>query len=188
MGRHPRLDHFPDLRSELLRARGEGLTLDELTELARRWFEENVADGDPPSRSAVGRYMKGVDEAARRIRETRAAATELSKVVGDTGDSVFEAITQIVETRLFELLTQTGDGTLKLSGLTALATTLARMQTAREKSSGIELRRLRKEREEAAVAARAQAKAAGLSDTVADGIFKAVVGVGAASTETDSGE
>jgi len=186
MGRHSRLDDFPALRAELLKARGEGLTLDDLTALAERWFAEQGESGPPPSRSALGRYMKRVDESARMIRETNAAAIELSKVVGDSGDSVFEAMTQILQTRLFELLTATGDGSLTLTGLKDLAGTLARMQSAREKSSGIEIRRLRKEREDAAAAAHAQAKAAGLSDSVAEGIFNAVVGLGASPAEGET--
>lgn len=154
----------------------EGRTLDEIIEHLSRMGVEDV-----PSRSALGRYRISVEELAAESRQLRETARVVASEVGDQSATALERAN-------IELLHQS---LMKLRFSQDEFSTQEVMQMAKavhslSSASKINLERIKKEREEAVEAFKAEASekldqvkasAKGLDDDVIDRIRRDVLGV-----------
>ncbi len=104
MARKSSIDRLsPDVKAHIERRLAEGqMTLDELIgELRSRWPEQ-AAEGELPSRSAVGRYGQKLQQRLAAIKASTEAAKIIQANAGDDHDARSEAVIALVQTELFE--------------------------------------------------------------------------------------
>ncbi|GAB0119464.1 phage protein Gp27 family protein [Acidisoma sp. 7E03] len=83
MSRPSSIDQMPDeIRSEISRLRIQGVTIDRILEHLRALY------GRAPSRSALGRHIKGLDAMAEKARRSRDVASALVREMGDAPESM----------------------------------------------------------------------------------------------------
>lgn len=82
MSRPSSIDQLPEeIRVEIGRLRGLGWTIDQILEHLRGLLD------CAPSRSALGRHIKGMDAIAERMRKSRHVAEALVRELGDAPES-----------------------------------------------------------------------------------------------------
>jgi hypothetical protein len=82
MGRPSSVDKLPEeVRIEIGRLRGLGWTIDQILEHLRGLLDQ------APSRSALGRHIKGLDALGERMRRSRQVAEALVRELGDAPES-----------------------------------------------------------------------------------------------------
>ena len=104
MARKSSIDRLsPDVKAHIERRLAEGrMTLDELiAELRSRWPEQ-AAEGELPSRSAVGRYGQKLQQRLAAIKASTEAARMISEHAGDEKDTRSEAVLALIQTEMFD--------------------------------------------------------------------------------------
>lgn len=106
MGRKSSIDRLSDgVKNHIERRIAEGrMTLDELIAELRQNFPDEAADGELPSRSAVGRYGQKLERRLSAIRASTEAAKIIQAQAGDDKDARSEALTALIQTELFEAI------------------------------------------------------------------------------------
>lgn len=100
-----RLD--PEIRELINKLRlDHGWTIDEILQRLR-----DMGQTDVPSRSALGRHVRSLEEVAGQLRETQAYATALAREVGDADQSkMLDTNAQLLQANMFRLMLATGEG------------------------------------------------------------------------------
>ncbi|MBP2231784.1 DUF3486 family protein [Azospirillum agricola] len=171
------LDRLPkEIREELGRLREDGWTIDELLSKLQALRAEGRHDVDV-SRSAVGRYVQGMDKIGERLRQSRAMAEGLVRQLGDEPDTKVARLNiELGHALIMNLLTGAGeDGeeggpvTFDPEQVMFLTSSIQKLASARKTDAELILR-LQTEADKRAIAAmEATAKRKGLSaDTIAD--------------------
>lgn len=106
MGRKSSIDRLSaEVKTHIERRLAEGrMTLDELIDELRTTFPEEAAEGDLPSRSAVGRYGQKLSRRLAAIRASTEAAKIIQANAGDDKDARSGALTALIQTELFEAI------------------------------------------------------------------------------------
>ena len=104
MGRKSSISRLePDIKAYIEAKLSEDrLTLEELIADLRRQFPGAAAAGELPSRHAVGRYRKHLDERLAAIRASTEAAKIIRATVGDREDARSEALLAMIQSELFD--------------------------------------------------------------------------------------
>lgn len=183
------LDRLPkEIREELGRLREDGWTIDELLFKLQELRGAGRHDLDV-SRSAVGRYVQGIDKVGERLRQSRAMAEALVRQLGDEPDTKVARLNiELGHSMIMNLMTGVGpDGEgcqpvqLDPEQVMFLSSSIQKLASARKTDAELVLR-LQTEADKRAIAAmEATAKRKGLSaDTIAD-IKKDFLGIRKAS-------
>ena len=106
MGRKSSIDRLSmAVKAHIERRLAEGrMTLDELIAELRAEFPDEAADGELPSRSAVGRYGQKLERRLAAIRASTEAAKIIQAQAGDDKDARSEALTALIQTELFDAI------------------------------------------------------------------------------------
>lgn len=106
MARKSSIDRLsPQVKAHIERRLAEGrVTLDELIGELRDSFPDEAAEGELPSRSAVGRYGQKLERRLAAIRASTEAAKIIQAQAGDDKDARSEALTALIQTELFEAI------------------------------------------------------------------------------------
>ncbi|MBP2301296.1 DUF3486 family protein [Azospirillum picis] len=186
------LDRLPkEIREELGRLREDGWTIDELLHKLQELRAAGRHDLDV-SRSAVGRYVQGMDKVGEQLRQSRAMAEALVRQLGDEPDTKVARLNiELGHSLIMNLMTgMAGGGTegddgqpvqLDPEQVMFLTSSIQKLASARKTDAELILR-LQTEADKRAIAAmEATAKRKGLSaDTIAD-IKKDFLGIRKAS-------
>ena len=185
------LEKLPkEIREELGRLREDGWTIDELLSKLQELRAAGRHDLDV-SRSAVGRYVQGIDKVGEQLRQSRAMAEALVRQLGDEPDTKVARLNiELGHSLIMNLMTGMAGGTEGEDGQTVqldpeqvmfLTSSIQKLASARKTDAELILR-LQTEADKRAIAAmEATAKRKGLSaDTIAD-IKKDFLGIRKAS-------
>lgn len=173
----------PEIRELIGQLRiDKGYTIDEIRAAVVKLIGEERA----PSRSALGRHVRGLAEVSADLRETQAYAEALAREAGGkTGEQLLDMNTQLLQANMFKLMLAEHEGegivlsskeakefsealrNIALTRKTDLDTLEKREKRAAEKAT--------KEASEKAVSA---ARAKGLSKDTVEAIRHAVLGSG----------
>lgn len=106
MGRKSTISRLPsDVKSYIEGKLAEGrLTLDELIADVRGKFPAQAQAGDLPSRAALHRYGSKLERSLIAVKASTEAARMICASTDDTDDSRSEALTALVQTKLFEAI------------------------------------------------------------------------------------
>ena len=136
MGRHSSIELLPaGAKAELDRRLSEGkLTLDGL-------LAELEESGVTVSRSALGRYRKGFEETAAKLRESREVARAFAKELG-TGpeDEMGQMLIELVHTLAYRMMAGDQAEGFKSVDLMKLAITLKSLSSAKTESANTAMR------------------------------------------------
>lgn len=104
MARKSSIDRLSsEVKAHIERRLAEGrMTLDELIAELRSRFPEQAADGELPSRSAVGRYGQKLQQRLAAIKASTEAARMISEHAGDEKDTRSEAVLALIQTEMFD--------------------------------------------------------------------------------------
>lgn len=104
MARKSSIDRLStDVRAHIERRLAEGrMTLDELIAELRENFPDEAAEGELPSRSAVGRYGQKLQQRLAAIKASTEAARMISEHAGDEKDTRSEAVLALIQTEMFD--------------------------------------------------------------------------------------
>lgn len=135
----------------------------------------------PISRSALARHTKSLEEIGRDLRYTRETARALTEAVpaGEDG-KVAQLGIELLESSIIRLLTATEGGelvTLDPKEAMQLSITLKNVVASKGDLNKIRADAKAEQKKESAATAKTAAQAAGLSKTVVDQIYQAVLGV-----------
>jgi hypothetical protein len=191
MTRPSSIDQLPeDIRSTIGKLRQNGWTIDQIREHLVELYDR------APSRSALGRHIKGMDKIAERMRMSRMMAEQLGRTVGDAKVSeVAQMNVELLNGAILELFMSHADGDLEgidESGKAALAgnpkgieaIAKAMDHLARASKSNIEFVAAAEKRAEertktaAAAAVETVAKARGITGETLNAIKQSIFGVG----------
>ncbi|AWB06803.1 hypothetical protein A6A40_17265 (plasmid) [Azospirillum humicireducens] len=187
------LDKLPkEIREELGRLREDGWTIDELLSKLQELRAAGRHDLDV-SRSAVGRYVQGIDKVGEQLRQSRAMAEALVRQLGDEPDTKVARLNiELGHSLIMNLMTgmagggaegEDGQQSVQLDPeqVMFLTSSIQKLASARKTDAELILR-LQTEADKRAIAAmEATAKRKGLSaDTIAD-IKKDFLGIRKAS-------
>lgn len=173
-----RLD--PEIRDLIGKLRIDGgYTIDEiLVQLRKMLAEEHI-----PSRSALGRHVKSLEEIGAQLRHSREVANALVAQVGDAPeDRVADLNIELMHSVILRLVTATkddGDGgpvTFGAEDVMFLTRSLQALAGARKTNADMILKTREAAKKEAAGAAAGAAKAKGLGAETVEFIRKAVLG------------
>ena len=131
MGRHSSIELLPPgAKAELDRRLSEGkLTLDGL-------LAELEESGVTVSRSALGRYRKGFEETAAKLRESRDVASAFAKELGTVpNDEMGQLLIELVHTLSFRLLSSSRAESFKASDLMRMAMAIKSLSSAKSDSA-----------------------------------------------------
>jgi hypothetical protein len=108
MARPSTIDQLPEeIRSEIGRLRLQGCTIDQILAHLRTLHGDTSA----PSRSALGRHIKGLEVVAERVRRSRAVAEALVNQMGDAPESQAARVNiELMHTVVMDLFTNAADG------------------------------------------------------------------------------
>lgn len=194
MSRPSSIDQLPEqIRSEIGRLRTQGCTIDQILAHLRMLHGDTRA----PSRSALGRHIKGLEHVAERIRRSRAVAEALVHEMGDAPESQAARMNiELLHTVVMDLFTQAADGgDVDEGGKAALAgnpegvmmLSRALADLARASKTNIdfiaaaEKRAVEKAKREAAAAVDTVAREKGLGADTVKAIKEGIFGVRAAA-------
>lgn len=174
-----RLD--PEIRELIAQLRiDKGFTIDEIrAALVKVIGEERV-----PSRSALGRHVRGLAEVSADLRETQIYAEALAREAGSkTGNQLLDMNAQLLQANMFKLMLaeREGEGILlspkeAKEFSEALRNVALMRKTEQDVIAKAEQRAAEKERLASADKATSAARAKGLSKDTVDAIRRAVLG------------
>jgi hypothetical protein len=106
MSRASSIDQLPDeIRSEIGRLRTQGVTIDRILEHLRSLY------GKAPSRSALGRHVRGLDAMAEKMRRSRDVATALVRELGDAPESTAARVNiEMLHSLMLDVQMRSADG------------------------------------------------------------------------------
>lgn len=106
MARPSSIDQLPEeIRVEIGRLRGLGCTIDQILDHLRGLLDR------APSRSALGRHIKGMDQVAERLRQSRQVAEALVRELGDAPESRTARLNiELLHTAIMDLFMKAADG------------------------------------------------------------------------------
>jgi DNA-binding transcriptional MerR regulator len=180
-----RLD--PEIRDLIGKLRiDKGYTIDEI----RDQLEKMLAEELLPSRSALGRHVKSLEEIGAQLRQSREVANALVAQVGDAPeDRVADLNIELMHSVILRLVTATnddGDGapvTFGAEDVMFLTRSLQALAGARKTNADMILKTREAAKKEAAAAVDAIAKespaAAGLTAETVDVIKRRIMGIAA---------
>ena len=188
MGRPSSIDQMPEeIRVEIGRLRGLGWTIDQILHHLRGLLDR------APSRSALGRHVKGLDAIAEKMKRSRHVAEALVRELGDAPESRTARLNiELMHSAVLDVFLRAADGeeidgrgAAALAGNPEGAMMLAKAldHLARASKSNVEFlaaaeaRAADRTRRQAATAAEGAAKARGLSGEVIDAIKSSIFGV-----------
>lgn len=172
----------PEVRELIAQLRvDKGFTIDEI----RASLVKMVGEERAPSRSALGRHVRGLAEISADMRETRIYAEALAKEAGaKEGHQLLDMNTQLLQANMFRLMLAEKDGEgIQLSPKEAKEFSEALRNIALTRKTDLEViakarqQAADEERRASAERATVAAKAAkGLSKDTVDAIRRAVLG------------
>ncbi|MCL9998369.1 MAG: DUF3486 family protein [Erythrobacter sp.] len=174
-----RLD--PEIRELIAQLRiDKGFTIDEI----RAALMKVVGEDRVPSRSALGRHVRGLAEVSADLRETQIYAEALAREAGSkTGNQLLDMNAQLLQANMFKLMLaeREGEGILLTPKEAkefseALRNVALMRKTEQDVIAKAEQRAAEKERLASADKATSAARAKGLSKDTVDAIRKAVLG------------
>ena len=176
-----RLD--PQIRDLIGKLRiDKGWTIDEIREHLEKLLEQELL----PSRSALGRHIKSLEEIGAQLRHSREVAQALIAQVGDAPeDRVVDLNIELMHTAILRLVTATddeGDGqpvTFKPKEAMEMARAIQSLVGAKKTSADMVLKLRQEATRDAAEKAGAAARSKGLGKETVDFITNAVLGVDA---------
>lgn len=183
MARLSSIDALPEeIQAEIGRLRQNGRTIDEILGHLR------ALDGiRPPSRSALGRHIREIDEVGQHIRQTRQAALALKRDMEDGASSAATAEINIemLHTAMFKLQMAALNGeAIDAASILPLARALDHLGRASKSNVDVlitaERRAAERARTEAATAVETIAKERGISGATIEAIKAGIFGVRAA--------
>ena len=179
MGRLSSVDVLPeDVQAEIGRLRQNGRTIDEI--LVHLRTLDGIA---PPSRSALGRHIQGMDAMIQQMRATRQAAAALNGRPDDGPVSaVAQANIEMLHTALFNLQMAAMSGeNLDASTVKMLSQSMRDLGVATKANVDVlitaEKRAAERAKTEAATAVEKVARERGLSAATRDAIKASIFGV-----------
>jgi hypothetical protein len=195
MARPSTIDQLSEeIRTEIGRLRMQGRTIDQILAHLR------TLDGDtlPPSRSALGRHIKGLEAVAERVRRSRAVAEALVGQMGDVPESQAARVNiELMHTVVMDLFTSVAEGDEDVpkdgkaalagspEGVMFLAKSLDHLARASKTNidfiAAAERRATEKAKREAATAVEVVAREKGLSADTVNAIKAGIFGVRAAA-------
>lgn len=179
MSRRSSVERLPKALRDLVGdLRRDGRTIDEI--LAK--LRELGADAALPSRSALGRHVKNLDQIAAEVRRSREVASALVARFGEEPESkVARANIELMHTVVMKGLSAAADGglvSLDPQEAMFMATALQKLAQAEKQDAERTLRLRREVAKEAAEAAKGAARQRGLGSETADFIYREVLGIG----------
>lgn len=175
----------PEIRDLIGKLRiDKGWSIDEIRKHLEQLLEESLL----PSRSALGRHVKSIEEIGAQLRQSREVAQALVAQVGDAPeDRVADLNIELMHTMMLRFMTQTndeGDGKPILIGPEEqmfLGRTLQSLASAKKTNAEMILRLRKEAAAEAAKAVDAVAKEqpAGLTTETVDLIKRRIMGIAA---------
>ena len=174
-----RLD--PEVRELIAQLRiDKGFTIDEI----RAALVKIIGEDRVPSRSALGRHVRGLAEVSADLRETQIYAEALAREAGSkTGNQLLDMNAQLLQANMFKLMLaeREGEGILLTPKEAkefseALRNVALMRKTEQDVIAKAEQRAAEKERLASADKATSAARAKGLSKDTVDAIRKAVLG------------
>lgn len=174
-----RLD--PEIRELIAQLRiDKGFTIDEI----RAALVKVVGEERVPSRSALGRHVRGLAEVSADLRETQIYAEALAREAGGkSGNQLLDMNAQLLQANMFKLMLaeREGEGILLTPKEAkefseALRNVALMRKTEQDVIARAEQRAAEKERLASADKATSAARAKGLSKDTVDAIRKAVLG------------
>lgn len=174
-----RLD--PEIRELIAQLRiDKGFTIDEI----RAALVKVIGEDRVPSRSALGRHVRGLAEVSADLRETQIYAEALAREAGSkTGNQLLDMNAQLLQANMFKLMLaeREGEGILlspkeAKEFSEALRNVALMRKTEQDVIAKAEQRAAEKERLASADKATSAARAKGLSKDTVDAIRKAVLG------------
>lgn len=174
-----RLD--PEIRELIAQLRiDKGFTIDEI----RAALVKVIGEDRVPSRSALGRHVRGLAEVSADLRETQIYAEALAREAGSkTGNQLLDMNAQLLQANMFKLMLaeREGEGILLTPKEAkefseALRNVALMRKTEQDVIAKAEQRAADKERLASADKATSAARAKGLSKDTVDAIRKAVLG------------
>lgn len=174
------LDRLPkEIREELGRLRDDGWTIDELLSRLQGMRAEGRHDLDV-SRSAVGRYVQGMDKVGERLRQSRAMAEGLVRQLGDEPDTKVARLNiELGHSLIMNLMTgEDGAGvTLDPEQVMFITSSIQKLASARKTDAELVLR-LQTEADKRAIATLEKvAKRRGLSAEMRDDLKQDFLGI-----------
>ncbi len=187
MARPSTIDKFPEeIRAEIGRLRLEGVSIDDILAHLR-----TMQDGAfVPSRSALGRHVKGLEAVTERIRNSRAVAEAVVKQLGDAPESQAARMNiELLHTAVMDMFTGGGEAGEAFApdakSVMFLAKAMADLAGASKKNvdfiAAVEKRAAEKAQREAATAVERVARERGLSAETLNDIKAGIFGVRAAA-------
>lgn len=176
-----RLD--PEIRELIAQLRiDKGFTIDEIRAALVRTIGEDRA----PSRSALGRHVRGLAEVSADLRETQLYAEALAKEAGSkSGEQLLDMNTQLLQANMFKLMLAEREGEgIVLSSKEAKEFSEALRNIALTRKTDLDVLEKREKRaaekatKEASEKAVSAARAKGLSKDTVEAIRHAVLGSG----------
>jgi hypothetical protein len=170
----------PEIRDLIGKLRiDKGWSIDEIRAHLQQLLEQSLL----PSRSALGRHVKSLEEIGERLRHSRTVAEALVAKIGDAPDDrVADLNIELAHTMMLQLLTRTddeGDGKPIILGPEEqmfVARSLQALAGAKKTNADMVMKVREAAKKEAANAAAGAAKAKGLGADTVDFIRKAVLG------------
>ena len=106
MPRLSSIDAMPEeIRGEIGRLRMQGCTIDSILQHLRAMYAA------PPSRSALGRHIQGLDKLGEKMRRSRDVAVALVRELGDAPESTAARINiELMHNVVLDLFTANADG------------------------------------------------------------------------------
>ena len=108
MSRPSSIDQMPEeIRSEIGRLRTQGCTIDQIVAHLQSYY------GKTPSRSALGRHIKGMDALGEKMRRSRQVAEALVQELGDAPESKAARLNvELLHSAILDLNMRSADGEL----------------------------------------------------------------------------
>ena len=180
------IDRLPaEIRELIGDLRRKGRTIDEIKAKLDELSAEEPFDA--PSRSALGRHVKGLAEIAERMRHSRTIAESLVSQFGEQPDNKLQRVNlELMHGVVMQTITaaeidpETGEAqpvTFKPEDAMFLARSLQSLASAQKTDADRFLKAEERARKEAAEKAGSAAKAKGLGQETVDFITSAVLGV-----------
>lgn len=171
----------PEIREMIAELRiDRGYTIDEV----RNALIKEIGKEQAPSRSALGRHVRGLQDVAADLKESQVYAEALAKEAGGkTGSQLIDMNSQLLQANMFKLMLAEQDGEgIQLSTKEAKEFSEALRNVALMRKTELDV--VAKAEERAALKARAAAadkattaaQSKGLSQDTVDAIRKAVLG------------
>lgn len=166
----------PEIRGLIGALRENGCSIDDIMAKLRELLPEEAV----PSRSALGRHIKGMAQLSERIRRSREVSEALVRRLGTDENKTAALNIEVMQTAVLDLFLaadEDGGTTLDVDQVALLARTVRDLATARKSDVDTVLKVRTVALAEAAKAAEGAAKEAGLGAATIDAIKRSILGI-----------